>query len=126
MTVHDDAQMLMAQYRFVPKEQRDFVFETLELAIKNYDMVIFIGFEFQAPKYQDGVIDALKNAKTIDEVVEIHNEIAEMLTMTSELVQRVGHEAAKPTIMARVKDFITRNKPAKRKKASRRRKQRDS
>ena len=119
MTVRDDAEMLMAQYRFVPKEQRDFVFETLELAIKNYDMVIFIGFEFQAQKYQDGVIDALKSAKTIDEIVEIHNVIARMLTMTCELVERVGHEDAKPTIVASVRDFIARYKPVRRKKSSR-------
>ena len=126
MTVRDDAKMLMAQYRFVPKEQRDFVFETMEQAIKNYDMVIFVGFEFQAPKYQDGVIDALKGAKTIDDVVEIHNVIAEMLTTTCELVKRVGHDEATPTIAASVKDFIARHKPAKRKKSSRRHTPRDS
>ena len=92
----------------MPEEKRGFVTKVLENAIKNYDTLIHFGFEFQAPKYQEGITDALKNAETIDEVVEIHNQVATMLTESANLIQSVGHEAAKPTIKAQIRNFIAK------------------
>ena len=106
MTVQADAKKIMARYRFVPKGKREFVAETLEHAIKNYDTLCLFGFEFQAPKYQEGVTDALKNATTVAEVVDIHNQIARMLTSACNLIQEIGYEAAKPTIKTEIRDFI--------------------
>ena len=106
MTVQADAKKIMARYRFVPKGKREFVAETLEHAIKNYDTLCLFGFEFQAPKYQEGVTDALKNATSVAEVVDIHNQVSRMLTSACHLIQEVGYAAAKPTIKAKIRDFI--------------------
>ena len=106
MTVQADAEKIMARYRFVPKGKREFVAETLEHAIKHYDTLCLLGFEFQAPKYQNGITDALKNAASVAEVVAIHNQVARMLTSACNLIQEIGHEAAKPTIKANIRDFI--------------------
>ena len=106
MTVHDDAEKIMARYRFVPKGKREFVAETLEHAIKHYDTLCILGFEFQAPKYQEGITDALKNATSVAEVIDIHNQVAEMLTSACNLIQEVGHETAQPTIKAEIRNFI--------------------
>ena len=105
MTVHQDAEEIMKKYRFVPKEKRDFVLETLELAIKHYDTLCLFGFEFQVPKYQEGITVALKNAVTVDEVVDIHNQVAEMLTSACNLIQKVGHETAQSAIKTEIKNF---------------------
>jgi len=90
----------------VPKGKREFVAETLEHAIKHYDTLCILGFEFQAPKYQEGITDALKNATSVAEVIDIHNQVSRMLTSACHLIQEVGHEAAKPTIKTEIRNFI--------------------
>ena len=109
MTVQADARKIMARYRFVPKGKREFVAETLEHAIKHYDTLCLLGFEFQAAKYQEGVTDALKKAASVDEVVGIHNQVAEMLIKSCNLIQTVGYEAAQPKIKAKIRNFIAKH-----------------
>ena len=109
MTAHDDAKKIMSKYRFVTKEKRDFVMETLELTIKNYDTLTIICFEFDAPKYDGYIVDLFKKAKTIDDVVEIHNQVAEILTQLAELTKTVEFEVAKHTTKKRMRKFITKH-----------------
>jgi len=108
MTIYDDAKKIIATYKFVPKKKRSFVLETLEYTIKNFDTLTILCFEFKSPKYDDCIVDILKIVTTIDELVDIHNRVAELLTLFCDLTQKHKNiKKARSVIELPSKTFIS-------------------
>ena len=88
MTVDVDVKKLMKGYRFIPKGEKEHVYDILFRTIQNFDTLSMITFEFQAGDYQHVITDILAKANSVDDVVSINNEVVDMFKVCTDLVQK--------------------------------------
>ena len=109
MTVDADVKELMKGYRFVPKHEKKEVYDALYHTIQNFDLLAMITFEFQVCDYGHVITDILSKAKSVDEVIEINNEVVDMVKMSANLVEKTkSTRISHPQLKRIIKDFMAK------------------
>jgi len=104
-----DVKKLMKGYRFVPKNEKKHVYDVLFRTIQNFDTLSMITFEFQAGDYEHAITDILAKAKSVDEVIEINNEVVDMFKLCADLCEKFkSTRKAHPKLKRIMQDFMSK------------------
>ena len=110
MPIDVDVKRLMKGYRFVPKNEKKQVYDVLFRTIQNFDTLSMITFEFQAGDYDHVITDILAKAKSVNELIEINNEVVDMFKLCADLCAKAkSNRKAHPKLKRIMKDFMTKH-----------------